>query len=159
MKTCRTCGEEKELSEFYKSKNYCDGHNTQCQSCNKKRAKEIKSDQILQLKRQIRSSIILENKILAKDGKKICSKCKDIFSLNELYGAILCKKCALEQQRKSDEKNKDKVSARKRKYREKNKEKINEYQKEYREKNKEKLKEKSKEYQREYRAKIKQNRS
>ena len=33
MKTCTKCDQTKELSEFYKNKNYKDGHKNECKDC------------------------------------------------------------------------------------------------------------------------------
>lgn len=33
VKTCRKCGEDKDLSEFYRQKQYKDGHTTMCKQC------------------------------------------------------------------------------------------------------------------------------
>jgi hypothetical protein len=35
MKSCRICGKEKPLTDFYKTPGAADGHRTQCKSCDK----------------------------------------------------------------------------------------------------------------------------
>lgn len=39
-KICRACGEEKELSEYYKQKGMADGHFNKCKECVKKEVRE-----------------------------------------------------------------------------------------------------------------------
>lgn len=143
MKTCTMCKIEKPFEAFYKNKAKKDGYKSECKECEKERYRELKKNPLMQLEKQIRSSIILENKLLAREGKKLCTKCKDIFLIDNLkdgaYGGR-CKKCEREYSIERREKNKDKI-----------KEYNKEYSKEYQEKNKNKIKE----YQRKYRLKKK----
>lgn len=131
MKTCTKCMETKDLNEFSKSKSKKDGFFSWCKECWKNRNKEIKSNPIMQLKKEIASSIRIENKILLKDGKKICGKCNQIFNIVDIWKDGRCIKC------------KNEINSI---WRSKNKEKIKEIAKEYRLKNKEKLREKKREY-------------
>ena len=64
MKTCSKCREIKEFICFDKNKSRPDGHSCYCKECSSKRRKEIKNDDILLMKKAIRSSILIENKIL-----------------------------------------------------------------------------------------------
>ena len=99
----------------------------------------------MQLERQIKSSIILENKLLKRENKKLCSGCKEIFLIDDLAnGGFTCKKCNAEQNKVYRGKNNEKL-----------KENKKEYMKEYYEKNKGKIKEHMRKYQREYRLKKK----
>lgn len=84
MKTCTKCGETKEFSEFYKSVATKDGYVSQCKQCLKDRYKNLKNDDVLKLQKEIRSSIIIENKFLIKNGQKICSCCKKIYTPSSL---------------------------------------------------------------------------
>ena len=166
MKTCNKCGEAKEFSEFYKSKISKDGYRSECKTCNKERERKLKKSPLMQLKKAVRSSIYIENKILLKDGKRLCSHCKNIFLIANM-NHYHCKECHGNLSKEYCEKNKDYVSTRSKEYREKNKEKIKkhreenkeknkEYAKEYREKNKEKIKEHMKEYNKQNKEKIKE---
>ena len=134
MKTCSKCKIEKPLEAFHKAKNSKDGCNTQCKECIKLRRLEIKKNPLMQLEKQIRISVILENKILSREGKKLCTRCKGVFLIEDLASEFICKECNRIQQRKYCEKNKEnkeKIREHKRKYRDKNKEKAKEYRKEY----------------------------
>ena len=115
----------------------------------------------MQLEKQIRSSVILENKLLKRENKRLCTKCKKIFLIDDLFNGVICKECDEEKTKEYREKNKEKVNTYRKEYHEKNKEKRNkqtrEYHKEYYKENKEKIneykeknKEKTREYQREY---------
>jgi len=159
MKQCTKCGEIKEFSEFNKNKSINDGFSSQCKNCINNRNKELKTNAEMQLKKSIAQSIFLENKILKKDGKRVCSGCKNIFEITST--SALCKECNNKIVRTYEEKNKEKTTERQRKYYKKNKEKVHkrlnehyennketilEQQKQYREKNKDKLKEYRKQY-------------
>ena len=94
MKTCTKCGETKEFSEFHKSIARKDGYVSQCKQCSKDRKKNLKNDDVLKLQKEIRSSIIIENKFLIKNGQKICSCCKKIYTPSALRkNQIICKDC------------------------------------------------------------------
>ena len=140
MKTCTKCKIEKPFEAFYKKKSSNDGFNSECKECFNARLSELKKNPLMQLEKQIRSSILLENKLLAREGKKLCSKCNDIFLIDDLSGGGYCNNCNKEYWLK----NKDKIKENQKEYRK-------EHSKEYREKNKDKIKE----YQRQYRLKKK----
>ena len=177
MKTCSKCREIKEFICFDKNKSRPDEHSCYCKECSSKRRKEIKNDDILLMKKAIRSSILIENKILKPQGKKICSKCKQIHSLDNFNGTYcypckreiekdirsseIGKKRKYESDKKSYQKYKKERAETSKKYREKNKEVISikkrewyekniEYKKEYDKKYREKRKEIDKEKKREY---------
>lgn len=113
MKVCTKCGIEKDFSEFHKNKSSKDLHQSWCKDCGKERVIKLKTDKKLQLEKAIRSSVILENKILAKENKKLCTNCKNIFFIDEINQNSMCNNCVKE-------------------YRDITKEKKREYNKQYR---------------------------
>ena len=166
MKTCTKCKVEKPLEAFYRNKDKPDGYLPFCIECYKLKKLEIKRNPLMQLEKQIRSSVILENKLLQRENKKLCFSCKEIFLIDDLYGGIICKKCSAERKKVHREKNKEKINEYQRNHYEKNKEITIEKKREYYKKNKEKIdnrnkeyyeknKEKRNEYMREYREKKK----
>ena len=161
MKTCSQCKIEKPFEAFSKNKKSKDGHAYECKECMKSREKRLKQDPLMQLEKQIRSSIKLENKILSREGKRLCTRCKEVFLIDDLLCGIACKECSRIQQREYYKKNKEKINENKKEYRkeyykknkeekrehyEKNKEKTKEFMKAYREKNKDKIAEKNRKY-------------
>ncbi len=181
MKICTKCKVEKPFEAFWRSKKASDGYISACIECVNLRRLELKKNPLMQLQKQIRSSVILENKLLKRENKKLCTRCKEVFLIDDLMDGDRCKECNTEiskeywgknkeklkkqnmehrlknkeelnkKEREYYEKNKEKIREHNKKYRLKNKEKIKEVQKEYREKNKEKIKEYGKEYRKEYR--------
>ena len=145
MKICSKCKVEKPFEAFYKKKASKDGYTPDCKDCRKIREIEFKRSPLMQLEKQIRSSIMLENKLLAKEGKRLCSKCNEIFLINDLIG-VYCENCNIEHNKEYYQKNKEKIDKKTKEYKEKNKEKFNEYQKEYQFKNKDKLKKRQRKY-------------
>ena len=139
MKTCTKCKIEKPFEEFYKNKISPDGHKSSCKECDKIRQQEIKKSPLLQLEKQVRSSIILENKLLSRESKRLCSKCNEIFLIDDLVKTY-CKNCNIEYMNEYYEKNKDKIKEKSKEWEENNKDKIKEREKNYREKNKDKIK-------------------
>lgn len=133
MKICTKCGETKDFSEFVKDKSKKDGHSCHCRNCKKERHKLLRSNSLLQLEKEIRSSIQLENKILLKDGKKICSHCKQIFRIEDLQGSR-CAECHKMFFRKWRKNNIEKSRENSRNYRKNNIEKSRERVKRYKEK-------------------------
>jgi hypothetical protein len=177
MKTCTKCNIEKPFEAFYKDKYAKDGYSSECKECAKERREKLKKNPLMQLERQIKSSIILENKLLAREGKRLCGKCNEIFLIEDLTTRGYCENCDIEYKKEYyqknketlnqktkeyQQKNKDKTREHSRKsskkYYEKNKNKIKEYRKEYIEKNKDKIKEYHKEYMKEYEEKNKDKR-
>lgn len=63
-KICRTCKEEKELSEFYTKKNTKDGYRTECKKCALKKEKEYRKNKpnYSALKKQYDKKRYLNNK-------------------------------------------------------------------------------------------------
>ncbi len=157
MKTCSKCKIEKPFEAFCKNKNSTDGYRSYCAECERLRRLELKKNPLMQLKKQIRSSILLENKLLQRENKRLCFKCKEIFLIDDLVSGYSCKKCNAKRFEEYYKKNKGKRKEYNKEYREKNKEKRIEYEsehieklKEYRKEYYEKNKEKNREYMREY---------
>jgi hypothetical protein len=160
MKICSKCKLEKPFEAFHRKKESPDGYRSSCTECTKLRRLELKKNPLMQLEKEIRSSVFLENKLLRRENKKLCHRCKEIFLIDDLAGGVICKECKREKFKEYHEKNKEKFKEYHKVYHEKNKEKRNkqsrEYQREYREKNKEKIKEIREEYVKEYREKNKE---
>lgn len=158
MKTCTKCKIEKPFEAFYRNKSKYDGYHSSCIECDKLRKLELKKNPLMQLEKEIRTSIILENKLLQKESKRLCFDCKEIFLIDDLNG-VVCKKCKTEKSKEYYEKNKEKLREYKREYArghyEKNKERMKEHMSNYRLKNKEKIKK----YKREYRENNKEKRN
>ena len=95
MKICSKCKIEKHFEAFWRNKKSKDGHAYECKECMKARAKKIKQDPLMQLEKQIRSSIMLENKILSREGKKLCCSCKGVFLIEDLNRNDYCIDCKL----------------------------------------------------------------
>ena len=150
MKTCSKCKTEKPFEAFSKYKREKDGYNYICKECDKLRRKELKKSPLMQLENQIRSSIRLENKLLAREGKKLCAKCKEVFLIDDLKGNY-CEICMVERNSEYNRKNKERINEKQRDWNKKNIEKKKEYDRERSRKNKDKISE----YQREYREKKK----
>jgi hypothetical protein len=77
-KTCRTCGNEKELDEFYKHPGGKDGRDTRCKECSGKASKSS------------RQGLEARYKALHADGKKPeglfrCGSCQTDKSTDEFY--------------------------------------------------------------------------
>ena len=153
MKICTKCKVEKPFEAFWKSKGSADGLQHTCIECIKLRRLERKNNPLMQLEKQIISSIRLENKLLKRENKKLCTECKEIFLIDDLSGGIICKDCNAKKAKEYYENNKEKVNKHRIEYYEKNKEKIKEYTREHYEKNKEKINEARKEYFKKYREK------
>ena len=146
MKTCTKCKLKKPFESFWRCKNKPDGLQCFCIDCTMSRRLELKKNPLMQLEKQIRSSVILENKLLQRENKKLCYSCKEIFLIDDLVCGGICKKCNMEYYKK----NKEKINESQRSHYEKNKEKKREYQREHYEKNKETIIEKKREYLKEY---------
>ena len=139
MKTCSKCKVEKPFGAFYRDKKSYDGHRSYCIECEKLRKLELKKNPLMQLEKQIRSSIMLENKLLKRENKKLCCSCKGVFKIDDLIGGVVCKVCSAKKGKEYYEKNKEKINENVRDYNEKNKEKKIKYKSKYYEKNKEKI--------------------
>lgn len=137
MKTCTKCGETKDFNEFYKLASSKDGHGYSCKECFGKREKKLRKDPLMQLEKALRSSVITENKMLFKEGKRLCGTCRNIFLLTDLHN-MRCKECSTKYKSKYREEHKEKIKKKAKSYYEQNKEKIYESGKKYAEKNKEK---------------------
>lgn len=161
MKTCTKCKIEKPFEAFYKQHIEKDGYRSACKECNKARQIELKKNPLMQLEKQIRSSIILENKLLARDGKRLCGRCKEIFLINEMNGGVICYPCERKRDKeiRNTEYGKRKKQLKNKEYRQKNKDKIKEYQKGYNKEYQQKNKDKIKEHQRKYRLKKKKEKN
>ena len=139
MKICSKCKIEKPFEAFHKNKNSKDGHAWECKECKSIRIKESKTNPIMQLQKIARGSIMLENKILAKEGKRLCSGCKSIFNISDMSSGAICYPCKRERELiyRNTEYGKNAKQKRDKKYYNNNKDIISEKAKEYREKNKE----------------------
>ena len=138
MKTCTKCKIEKPFEAFYKHSMLKDGYRPECKECFKLRIKELKKSPLMQLEKQIRSSIMLENKLLAREGKRLCQSCKEIFLIKEMNQGVVCRSCHRKRvkEERSTEIGKLKRQLSGKKYRENNKEYISQREKEYRRKKK-----------------------
>ncbi len=146
MKICSKCKVEKPFEAFYIDKKSYDGHRSYCIECEKLRKLELKKNPLMQLERQIRSSVRLENKLLKKENKRLCSKCKEIFLIDDLVGGVVCKECSKEYSKEYSKEHKEKMIEYRIEYYEKNKEKKRKNQRKYSKKNKGKRREYNKEY-------------
>ena len=160
MKVCTKCGVEKPFEAFHKNKKTRDGYNCYCKDCIRLRRLELKKNPLMQLEKQIRSSIMLENKILLREGKKLCLRCKNIFNIVDMSFDVICYHCKREQEQiySSTENGKSVKRKQRKKYYNSNKNIIVEKAKENYKKNKEKMKEKAKEYREKNKEKIKEHR-
>ena len=116
MKTCTKCKVEKPFEAFYRDRKLIDGYSSACIECDKIRRLELKKNPLMQLEKQIRSSVILENKLLKRENKKLCTECKEIFLIDDLVGGAICKECNREYYEKNKEKNKEKIKEKNKKY-------------------------------------------
>ena len=70
MKTCSKCKVEKPFEAFHRNKDRTDGYLSSCIECVRLRRLELKKNPLMQLEKEIRSSVILENKLLKRKNKK-----------------------------------------------------------------------------------------
>ena len=145
MKTCSQCKIDKPFEAFFRDKATKDGYQPSCKECDKKRKQETKQSPLLQLEKQVRSSVILENKLLAPEGKKLCSGCRNIFEIEKLIFGC-CYDCRKEHNKRHRGKLEEYQKQYQKEYYLKKKDKLKEYQKQYHEKNKEYHNERMKEY-------------
>lgn len=146
-KSCNKCKEVKDLSEFHKSKYVKTGYAGTCKQCTNLRYKEKKQDPILQISGAIRSTILVENKILKWEDKRLCSVCKTPHPINNMVQSY-CKPCFSQKQKeyRNQEDTKGKLKVWKSTYYKNNIEDIKEKNKKYREENKDKYREYSNKY-------------
>jgi hypothetical protein len=100
MKVCTKCGIEKPLSDFYKSKNYIDGHCYWCKACDFK----YKKERYLQNKEEINKK---NREAYWKNREERLEYCKSRYENN--------KEEILEQGKVYREKNKEKIRERRKK--------------------------------------------
>lgn len=94
MVKCSKCGKT-DISKFWKKSNSKTGYNNWCKECCKVSARVSNKTNRDIIKGVIRNSIAVENKILKVENKKICCKCKEIFTFKK-ENEIRCKKCESE---------------------------------------------------------------
>ena len=117
MKICTKCKIDKPFESFYKNKNSPDGLRHACIECEKLRKLELKNNPLMQLEKEIRSSVILENKLLKRENKKLCKSCKEVFLIDDLWGGVVCNECSNKNVRDYYKKNKEKKREKNRAYR------------------------------------------
>lgn len=89
---CSRCKHDKDISNFWKKTGSKTGYNTWCKECCRDSARVSNKTPKDKLISKIRSATITENKLLKKENKKICIKCKEIFELKNPNN-IRCPKC------------------------------------------------------------------
>lgn len=119
MVKCIKCGET-DVSKFWKKTNSKTGYNTWCKECCKVSARVSSKTNKDIIKGVIRNSIVVENAILKKENKKICCKCKEIFTFKK-ENEPRCKKCESEKFKLYRSKNLEKELQRQKEYRERKK--------------------------------------
>lgn len=115
---CSKCKEEKDVSQFWKRTKSKTGYNHWCKSCCRVSARVSNKSTIDKLEAQIRNATVVENKILKKDNKRLCS-CGETFVMTT-PSKIRCKSC--ESLKNAEYRSKNIISEleRQRIYREKN---------------------------------------
>lgn len=97
MKVCTKCKEEKELTEYYKTKTGKDGVNSRCKVCCRQISKDWVSNEANRKKRDAYMKIWKQKRkekdraykdrfklvLRISPGQKLCGKCKDVKSLSE----------------------------------------------------------------------------
>ena len=129
-KICTKCRVEKKIECFGIKSNQKDGLNNECKECRRERMQKLKTNPLLQLEKQVKSSVILENKLLAREGKRLCGRCRGVFKIEELSIGN-CSDCNANYSKKWKEENKDKVKEDARNYKINNREKVNKHKREY----------------------------
>lgn len=115
MIKCLKCGET-DVSKFWKKTKSKTGYNTWCKECCKISARVSAKTNKDIIKGVIRNSIVVENKLLKSENKKICCKCKEIFIFKK-ESEPRCKKCESEKFKLYRLKNLDKERERQKVYR------------------------------------------
>ena len=107
MKQCNKCGAVKELTDFYRDKNYADGFESRCKMC--RHGKERPKDRAARL---------------AREGKKWCSRCSQALPV-ESFGIerrsrdgrkSMCRDCVREWNANEREAHRDRTRARANRY-------------------------------------------
>lgn len=119
MIKCSKCGET-DIYKFWKRTNSKTGYNTWCKVCCKLSARVSSKTNKDTIKGVIRNSIVVENKLLKSENKKICCKCKDIFTFKK-ESETRCRKCESEKFKLYRLNNLDREIERQKAYREKKK--------------------------------------
>jgi hypothetical protein len=155
MKKCKTCGEEKELSEFGKAKKIKDGYLKECKKCMSIKRIAYKEKNVDDIKEYLKE-------YYEKNKEKISEYQKEYKEKNKEH----LKEYSREYNKEWRVSNKDKIKEKRKEWRVSNKDKNSEYSKEYYELNKERRKdyyelnkEKITEYQKEYKEKNKEKRN
>ena len=143
MKVCKSCGEKKPLSEFYKEKRMKDGHFNQCKSCRKEWYHENKEKAKENMKKWREENKQKRKEYMKKYQKENREKIKEYQKEWREENKEMMK----EYEKRYYEENKEKVKE----YKKDNKEKIKEYNKRYRQENAEKIKEYQKKNDKKYR--------
>jgi len=119
MIKCSKCGET-DITKFWKRTKSKTGYNSWCKECCKISARVSNKTNKDIIKGVIRNSILIENKILKAENKKICCKCKEIFTFKK-NSECRCKKCESEKFKLYRIKNLNRELERQKAYREKKK--------------------------------------
>ena len=117
MKICRKCKIEKPFDAFHRCKSKYDGYQSACAECYKLRRLELKKNPLMQLEKEIKSSVILENKLLKRENKRLCNGCKEIFLIDDLSSGVICKDCSSRVTKEYKKNNKEKINVSQREYR------------------------------------------
>jgi len=151
-KKCSKCGEEKELTEFYKRKNSKDGFRNDCKECRikavnrwtndcDKNNKEKRSIYCKEYNEKNKEKLAEQKKLYRKENIEKLSKYEKQYykdNKEKIKSYIECNKERIKIYRK---KYKEKMSVHLKEYHEKNKEKIAERSKQYYKNNKERISE------------------
>ena len=127
---CSRCKADKGVADFWKKTNSKTGYNNWCkQCCRDSQRVSIKSN-INIIEGQLRNISIVENKILEKDNKRMCSTCKNYFVKNT-NKSTRCNSCERIRGKEQRAKHKARDKARRKKYYEANKERLKANRREY----------------------------
>lgn len=121
MKTCKACGEAKEVDQFHKDKSKTDGLNAYCKPCTIARQRTYAAQQ---------------SRRVDPPGQKTCSSCKVIKPSTEFHAAkerfdglrSTCKACCFRRHEAWRLSNKDKAAADQKKWRDNNPERSADHQ-------------------------------
>ena len=94
---CNDCKKFMSNDNFWKDKKSSNGHKSVCKECRNKKRREgrekKKNDAEYNLNLAIKKTIIIENKVLKEDGKRLCSRCHKPFRLMDLWKERTCYEC------------------------------------------------------------------